>query len=104
MGQDTPIEVTLESLIETSEVFANAFALSREMTLEQLVSKMEEVKYKAFGFEMVMIYRNKDTGLWGAGLRNDSGWRNGYLSCKGASMYEALRQLYAWCVYREYLK
>ena len=95
--------LTIDDLLQSSPLFKRAFELSRDMTLEELVSEVEKVTYKAFGFEAIHIYRMKDNGYWSVGLRNPADWQEPRLECRGVSMYEALRQFYAWAIHKGYI-
>ena len=96
-------QLTVDELMKTSISFRMALVLSKDMTLEELVSEAEKVTYKAFGFEAIQLIRMKDNGYWSVGLRNPEDWDKPQLDCRGTSMKEALQLFYAWSIHKEYI-
>ena len=97
-------KLTVDELTTSSPAFANAMLAAGHLSTEELFAKLEQVKYEAFGFPAVQVWRMLSLGEeWECGLRNDTRWKEPKLECTGKTVKEALTKLYAWCVHRGYL-
>ena len=74
------------------------------MTTDELLKKLESVKYPAFGFPMVMLWRVVDDyhEHWSARLRNEQNWKEAK-DLEGSTANEALQKLHDYCIEKGYL-
>lgn len=96
-------ELTTDELKQSSPAFCNALLYAGQLSTDELFAVLEQIKYKAFGFEAVMLYKMKHYDYWEAGLRNDANWKEPKLKCVGKTAKEAMALMYAWCVHKGYL-
>jgi hypothetical protein len=97
-------KLTVAALKEISPLFKEAGEIAKKMSTDDLLEKLENVKYDAFGIPAVMLYKLDSKNYWEAGLRNEPDWKGPQLTCKGKTAKDALIVLYAWCVHKGYLK
>jgi hypothetical protein len=74
------------------------------LSTDELLKRLEGVKYKAYGFPMVMLWRVVDDHheQWSCKLRNEQKWKEAK-DCDGSTPKEALQKLYNYCIEKGYL-
>jgi hypothetical protein len=102
----TRTNYVLSELIEHDTTFSNAYrhAKIHFYNSDDIFDEFRTVKYKAFGFAGIILFKMIDSDVWEAGLRNDINWDAPKLACSGDTAKEAMSQLYAWCVMNKYLE
>ena len=96
-------ELTTDELKQSSPAFCNALLYAGHLSTDELFAVFDQLKYKAFGFPAVMLYKMKHNEYWEAGLRNDVNWEEPKIDCKGKTAKDAMVLMYAWCVHKGYL-
>ena len=96
-------ELTTDELKQSSPAFCNALLYAEHLSTDELFAVFDQLKYKAFGFPAVMLYKMEHNDYWEAGLRNDVHWKEPKIDCKGKTAKDAMVLMYAWCVHNGYL-
>lgn len=96
-------ELTTDELKQSSSAFCNALLYAGHLSTDELFEVFDQLKYKAFGFPAVMLYKIEHHDYWEAGLRNDVNWKEPKIDCKGKTAKDAMVLMYAWCVHKGYL-
>lgn len=100
-------KLNLLDLINTSPTFERALVYADKLTTDELFEKFDKLDYPAYGFPMIMVYKSSGENAlhpeWRASLRNPKDWKEPSLDCKGNTIHEAIKLMYAWCIYKEYL-
>ena len=96
-------ELTTDELKQSSPAFCNALLYAGHLSTDELFAVFDQLKYKAFGFPAVMLYKMEHNDYWEAGLRNDVNWVEPKIDCKGKTAKDAMVLMYAWCVHKGYL-
>ena len=96
-------ELTVDELKRSSPDFCNALSYAGKLSTDDLFAIFDQLKYKAFGYAAVMLYKMDRDDYWEASLRNDVKWEEPSIDCKGKTAKEAMVLMYAWCVHNKYL-
>jgi hypothetical protein len=96
-------ELTIDELKQSSPAFCNALLYAGHLSTDELFAVFDQLKYKAFGFPAVMLFKMEHNNHWEAGLRNDVNWEEPKIDCKGKTAKDAMVLMYALCVHKGYL-
>ena len=97
-------KLNIEDLKKSSPDFCRALEHAQKLSTDEIFVVFNELKYKAFGFAAVMVYKMEHNEYWEANLRNDVNWEEPKIDCIGKTVKEAMALMYGWCIHKGYLK
>jgi hypothetical protein len=89
--------------LKAKPVVAAAYSYAESLDTDTLFTKFNTLSYPTLGFPAVLLYKVSDQPMWKAGLRNEE-FSGVEIICAGSTAKQAMVALFAYCVYKNYLK